>query len=168
MNIVHRSRRDGWLRLRPWRRHSLVLLVAGVTYVLIGFAYLLTPSNPAREEALVLPLSLTAGSTLPWCFLFAAVGALAILSARWPPASETWGYTALTGLSTIWACFYIGGMGINIWVEHVPVDKALNSSTGALLFAVLGFLWWAISGLRNPDDLPAPARGGPAPGGQGV
>lgn len=151
------NRRARWFALRPWRRHSLVLLVAGITYGLVGVAYAFTPSNPTRETALTLPLSLTGGSLVPWGLLFAAVGALAILSARWPPASETWGYTALTGLSALWACSYIAGMAINYFVEDVALSKVLNSSTGFLLWAVLGFLWWAISGLRNPDDLPAPA-----------
>lgn len=158
------SRRAQWLALRPWRRHSLVLLVAGVTYGLVGIAYAFTPSNPTRETALVLPLTLTGGELTPWALLFVSVGLLAILSARWPPASETWGYTALTGVSSIWACFYLAGMAINFFVEDLALSKVLNSSTGFLLWAVLGFLWWAISGLRNPDDLPAPATGA-APGG---
>lgn len=142
------NRRDRWLALRPWRRHSLVLLVAGIVYILIGVGYAFTPSNPQRASALRVPLAL---APLPyWAVLFIVVGMLAILSARWPPASESWGYTTLSGLSTLWAMFYIWGM--------LPVfGGSATNVTGAGLFALLAFMWWAVSGLRNPDELPAPA-----------
>lgn len=139
--------RSPWLTLRPWRRHSLVLLVAGIVYILVGCGYAFTPSNPQRDAALQVPLTL-----LPldcWASLFMLVGALAVLSARWPPASERWGYTTLTGLSTLWAMFYIWGM---------ILGGSSTNITGAGLFGLLAFMWWAVSGLRNPDELPAPAR----------
>lgn len=134
-----------WWALRPWRRHSLVLVVAGVVYLMIGVAYAFTPSTAQRTAALRVPLAL-----MPlggWGVIFIAVGLLAILSARWPPASESWGYTTLTGLSTLWAMFYVWGM---------VLGGSSTNLTGACLFALLAFMWWAISGLRNPDELPAP------------
>lgn len=144
------TRRARWLALRPWRRHSMVLLVAGVVYIMIGAAYAFTPSNPQRTAALSVPLALA--PLRAWAVLFILVGLLAILSARWPPASESWGYTTLSGLSTLWAMFYVWGM---------ILGGTLTNITGAGLFGLLAFMWWAISGLRNPDELPAPAPLGP-------
>lgn len=144
-NLIHalaHRREYVWWALRPWRRHSLVLLVAGVVYVLIGLAYTALPTTGVRGSALrvalaVLPLA-------AWGIVFIVVGALAIVSSRWPPASETWGYTAMSTLSTLWACFYAFGIALG-----APV----SNTTGALLWAVIAFLWWAISGLVNPDDM---------------
>jgi hypothetical protein len=135
-----------WWALRPWRRHSLVLLVAGVVYVMIGVGYIFTPTNPQRQAALHVPLALF--PLCVWGSVFIAVGLLAILSARWPPASESWGYTTMSGLSSLWAMFYVWGM---------IFGGSSTNITGASLFALLAFMWWAISGLRNPDELPAPA-----------
>lgn len=130
-----------WRTLRPWRRHSLVLVVAGAVYVSIGIAYILGPTNPTRDQALRVPLH-----WLPlcaWGVVFLVAGALAFVSARWPPASETWGYSTLSGLSALWACFYLAG----------AVLGATGALPGALVWSLVAFMWWAIAGLHNPEDL---------------
>ena len=35
--------------LRPWRRHSLVLALAGCAYVAVGITYLVSRPVPSRE-----------------------------------------------------------------------------------------------------------------------
>jgi hypothetical protein len=129
-----------WRGIRPWTRHSLVLIVAGFMYVAIGVAYILASPSPSREAALVVALQWM--DIHHWGFVFMFVGFLAVFSSRWPPISETWGYMALTGLASGWSGFYAMG----VILEHSPVANI----SGAFLWALVAFLWWAISGLLNP------------------
>lgn len=134
-----------WLGVRQFQRHSLVLLVAGTVYVAIGGAFLTTPITPERERSLQYALMVL--DFHGWGMIFITAGVLAVISSKWPPVSETWGYTILTGLSVLWAGFY---------VPAVLFGSAPNSVlTGTLTWALLGFLWWAISGLVNPKALVA-------------
>lgn len=132
------------LKLRPWKRHSLVLSVLGLVYVLLGVSYFVSPTPRDREESLQVPLSIM--PMWAWAMLFIVVGLLAIISSRWPPASETWGYIAMSSLSALWASFYVWG---------VFYGAPAGTISGALVWGGLAFLWWAISGLVNP---PAPDR----------
>lgn len=145
LHALHHPRDYRWLELRPWRRHSLVLSVAGLAYVAIGLTYVFASPTPSRVSALEVPLSL-----LPlagWGVVWASVGVLAMISARWPPASEKWGYSALSGMAAWWAASYLMG---------VFLGAANQSVSGALVWGLVAFMWWGISGLDNPDG------GGPA------
>lgn len=129
-----------WWALRPWRRHSTVLAVAGTVYALVGFSYIIAEANPSRERALQLAI---AWMPLPaWGAIWIGVGGLAILSSRWPPASETWGYTAMTGLAAGWSGFYLAG---------IVLDAPAQGFSGGLVWGLVAFMWWAISGLVNPE-----------------
>lgn len=134
--------RSQFFGLRPWRRHSLVLLVAGLVYVLIGIAFMLT--RPTYERKVALQLAFAWAPIQVWGGVFIFAGALAIISSRWPPISKTWGYMVLTGLSTAWAMFYLMGV--------VAFNAPLQNLSGFLSWGLIGFLWWAISGLRNPGE----------------
>lgn len=134
------NKRESWYGIRQWQRHSLVLLVAGVVYIAVGLSYALPEPTLARARALYY-----AGQVMSlekWGWVFIAVGLLSIVSSRWPPFSETWGYTAMTGLATLWSGFY----ALSVIFEVVTVA----SLSGALVWALVGFLWWAIGGLLNP------------------
>lgn len=133
------------LGLRPWRRHSLVLAVGGGVYFLIGLAYLLTPMTTTRSQSLRVPLALTDGNIEVWAVMWMLFGALAFASTRWPPASETWGYTAMSSISALWACFAFAGT----WFG-APITSTI---VGVLVWSLFGFLWWAVSGLRNPEEM---------------
>lgn len=131
-----------WRALRPWMRHSLVLAVAGTVYVLVGVSYIAAEANASRESALRLALD---WMPLPaWGCIWILVGLLAILSSRWPPASETWGYTAMTGLAAGWASFYLLG---------IPLGSDAQNFSGVLVWGLVAFMWWAISGLVNPEPV---------------
>lgn len=137
MKTIH-----AYLGIREFKRHSLVLLVAGTVYILIGVSYIATDLSPPRANALDIALRwLTIDQ---WGAVFIMSGLLAILSSRWPPFSETWGYTVLTGLSSGWAAFYVVGV--------LFADAAATNLTASLSWGVIAFLWWAISGLVNPED----------------
>lgn len=139
-----------WASLKPWRRHSLVLMVSGIAYVMMGVAYICSPSTPAREVALQYAINPTIlGMTIPlslvsWGWWFAVTGLVTIVSSRWPPVSRTWGYTLLTGLSVAWGLFYLAGVAFG--------NAPLINLTGAILWCVFGFMWWAVSGLIDPKD----------------
>lgn len=128
--------------VRPWMRHSLVLMVAGIVYTTIGVSYILAEPNPSRERSLVVALD-----KLPfeaWGGIFIFCGALAVLSSRWPPVAETWGYMVLTGLSAGWSATYATG----VIFKHT----GWTNMSGALLWGLMGFMWWAVSGLVNPGQ----------------
>lgn len=134
-----------WLALRPIQRHSWVLAVGGLIYIALGGVLALTDPTPQRTAGLKLALVLAPLEA--WGTLWIVVGALAIVSSRWPPASKTWGYSAMTGLAACWAGVYLIGV--------LLLDTPGSGVTGALVYALLGFMWWAIAGLVNPDDIRA-------------
>lgn len=130
-----------WRGIRPFKRHGLVLLVAGVVYILIGGSYIFTEVTPTRRVALQIAID---WFPMPvWGVIFGVAGGLAIISSRWPPVSETWGYTVLTGLSAGWGAFYA--------VAIIFSDSPHANFSGALIWGFMGFMWWAVSGLVNPD-----------------
>jgi len=125
--------------LRPWKRHSMILMVAGILYILIGLSYVLGRANKARDDSLVVLLQFIPLSA--WGVVFMLVGAATCVSSRWPPFHETWGYTILTGLSSMWMAAYFTAF----------LFYHSQSLSGAILWGLVAFMWWAISGLLNPD-----------------
>lgn len=146
-NFLVKAKQHLW-GFRAWKRHSLILTVAGFIYILIGAAYVLAAPNEAREVALQILLRIAPLHFWGGVFIFA--GLLSIVSSKWPPLVETWGYMVLTGLSMGWGSTYLMGIlfGNSPWVN-------IN---GCLLWSLLGFLWWAISGLANPEKLVVATR----------
>lgn len=132
-----------WLELRPWQRHSTVLVVAGLVYVAFGVTLMLTDPEPTRTTGLRFALSMMPLNG--WGAVWITVGGLAVLSARWPPASKTWGYTALSLLAMFWGGVYALSVAF--------FDAPSNDLRGAIVWGLVVFLWWAIAGLTNPDDL---------------
>lgn len=135
--------------LRPWKRHSTILMVVGVLYALIGFQYIVAAPNQSRERALAAILQFS--SIHVWGVIFLIAGILTAISSRWPPFAETWGYMMLTGLSSAWSMSYLIGM----LFYHSPK----SNTTGVLVWGLLAFMWWAISGLLNPDSTAVTSHG---------
>jgi hypothetical protein len=128
--------------LRPWKRHGLILLVAGCLYTFNGVQYIITDATPGREVALKVILQV---APMPfWGVVFIFAGLLSILSSRWPPLTETWGYIVLTSLSAGWGGTYLTGI--------VFLDSPSSNTSQVFVWGCLAFLWWAISGLLNPDN----------------
>lgn len=127
--------------LRPWKRHSTILLVVGILYAFIGYQYIIAPPNATREAALVVVLQFAPIQF--WGAIFIVGGILASISSRWPPFAETWGYMLLTGLSAAWGSAYLVGL-------FFKAPSAVISQ--GILWGILAFIWWAISGLLNPDS----------------
>jgi hypothetical protein len=116
-------------------------MVAGTVYILIGVVYLNTPKFGPTWVALDIARSWL--SLDSWGVIWILAGIMAILSARWPPKIETWGYMALTGLSAGWGAFYILGV--------IFGDNTIGSFAVGLMWFLVAFLWWAISGLISPQ-----------------
>lgn len=141
--------RDKFWGLRPWKRHSTILMVAGILYCIIGWVYAFGPANPLRDIAL---LVLTQIAPLQvWGGVFLASGFGAMISSRWPPVSEAWGYMLLAGLSAAWSATYLLGL---------VFYKMTANLSGVILWGLLAFMWWAISGLLNPDRTAVISGGG--------
>lgn len=132
-----------WKGFRPWERHSLVLMICGVVFVLIGVSYIITEPTRAREQALHFAFEWMPSEG--WGAVFILCGVLSIISSRWPPISETWGYTVLSGMSAAWAGFYLVGVLFG--------ESPATNLSGVLSWGVIAFMWWAISGLLNPSDI---------------
>lgn len=136
--IILYERGDLW-QLKPWSRHSLVLMVAGIGYVCIGISYVLAEPNPMRDIALQYALNYFSLQT--WGVWFIVTGLITMVSARWPPVDRIWGYELLTGLASAWSLFYLFGI---IWGE-----APINYVSSVVVWGIFAFLWWAISGLRD-------------------
>jgi hypothetical protein len=141
MKIVVEEVGSKWIGLRPIRVHSAVLAVAGLVYIAIGATYLTVESTPQRAEGLKYALNWLSYNDWGWVWL--SVGVLSAVSARWPPVSETWGYMMLTGQASAWSLFYLAGV--------VFGGTATTNLRAALVWGLLGFMWWAISRLVNPE-----------------
>lgn len=135
-----RCSKNDWLRLRPFSRHGAVLVVSGLSYMTMGFNFLLDELSPARERSLSVALDMLTPKM--WGWMFVVAGLAAIISARWPPFATSWGYAVLTGFSSGWAAIYILG--------YIIEDGPRSNLTYGAIWALLAFLWWAVSGLVNP------------------
>ena len=127
--------------IRAFKRHSLVLMVGGLAYMLTGVTYMLAPLTESRRIALTVALS-----WLPmevWASVFVLAGIMAFISSRWPPMHESWGYMTLAGLSAGWAATYAAGVILD--------ESPIGNLTGTLNWGLLAFLWWALPGFVNPD-----------------
>lgn len=129
--------------LRPWKRHSLVLAVAGVVYVAYGMNLVFGPGYASPRAGLAIPSEWF--SLHAWGIVWIVVGLCAFASTRWPPASETWGYSAMSGLAAFWGAVFALGP----FAQDAPLGAAIP---GALIWSMVAFMWWGISGLRNPED----------------
>lgn len=127
-------------KLRPYGRHSLVLFIAGLSFVAMGISmFFYIPGGP-RIQALQIAVA-----WMPiemWGLVFVCVGAVVVVSARWPVHAAGWGYSVLTGLSVGWSATYFFG-----WLFG---DSPPSNLTYTVYWGLLAFLWWAISGLLNP------------------
>ena len=138
-----------WNQFKQWDRHSLILTVVGVSYVLIGCGLILSPTGRLNESKV---------NVLPddwWYVGFMVVGAISIISSRWPNKPRTLGYAILTGWTAATAGLYILS-GI--------LDDLNGLITQGVTWALIAFLWWAISGLICPPTergrygVPSPHR----------
>lgn len=130
------------LELRPWQQHSQVLAVAGFVYLVYGVIGVGPSWDSPRDRTLTLATYIPAWI---WMLVWVVVGLLALVSTRWPPSSKTWGYTALAGLAACWSVIYATS-------TLLGADLARNFG-GMLVWALVSYLWYAISGLVNPDDV---------------
>lgn len=127
--------------LRPLKRHGLILIVGGFIYALVGVSQILAKPREAKGSSLEILLRIAPLSFWGGVFIFA--GILSIVSSRWPPHVETWGYMVLAGLSLGWGSTYL--MGI------LFAGAPWTNINGFLVWGLMGFMWWAVSGLSNPD-----------------
>lgn len=135
--------------LRPWKRHSTILIVVGILYAVIGYQYIIATPNPARERSLIAILQFAPIQF--WGGVFLLTGILTSISSRWPPFAETWGYMMLTGLSSAWSATYL----IGLLFYNAPTVNV----SGAIVWGLLAFMWWAVSGLLNPDTTAVTSHG---------
>lgn len=141
MSTVRSMLAKNFWGIRPFKRHSLVLMVGGIFYVSTGVTYAVTPLSEARKQALGIALDYAPMQF--WGAIFVMSGLMAFVSSRWPPVSTSWGYMALAGLSAGWAATYAAGVILG--------DAPSGNLTGTFNWGLLAFLWWALPGFVNPD-----------------
>jgi hypothetical protein len=124
-------------------------MVVGILFILIGISYITASPSPARELALK-PILQIAPIQF-WGSLFVLSGLMAMISSRWPPLTETWGYMVLTGMSSGWGATFL----MSIVFFHAPT----TGLSQVFIWGILGFMWWAISGLLNPDKTAVTSHG---------
>jgi hypothetical protein len=116
-------------------------MVAGFGYMLNGIVYIL--SEPTRNSEIALVIAFEWFPIEFWGLVFVISGLIAVISSRWPPIAETWGYLPLTGLSAGWAATYAAGVILD--------DSPISNLSGTLTWGLLAFVWLAVPGLVNPD-----------------
>lgn len=134
------SKDISWITYRPWDRHGVILMAGGVAYVAIGLNYIFETQSESRIEVMFYALRIM--SFTGWGIGFVLVGLIAFVSARWPNWNKTWGYVVLAGWSAAWSSLWFSGV-------LLTDAKIAYLSTGAI-WALLGFLWWGVSGLISP------------------
>lgn len=130
------------LSFKPWSKHSGILVVAGIVYIVIGIRYYYLDPSENLEMTLYYAINL-----MPidgWGIGFIVVGAIAVLSSRWPNVPASWGYVLLTGLSAAWSSFFFAGAMLT--------EARVSYFSTAAMWALLAYLWWAISGLVELKD----------------
>lgn len=126
-----------WSATKPWDRHGLILAVAGSAYIFIGVLFATSPETRLGQASLnVLPGNI-------WYFGFVIAGIISATSSRWPNRPRTLGYSALTGWTA--AC---GGL----YLFTGFADNSTSFIAMGIVWGVLAFLWWAISGLISPPN----------------
>lgn len=130
---------------RHWTRHSLVLSVAGLIYVGIGVAFILSPGYVGKDPSLKVALQWL--SLTGWGVVYIVCGSLGMLAGFAPVGKKTFGYMILTGLSSLWAGFYV----MSVIFGEAPKLTLLSG----LIWILLAFIWWAVSGLISPEHLKA-------------
>lgn len=126
-----------------WTRHSLVLTGAGLIYIGIGIAFILAPGYVGKDPSLKSALRLL--TIDEWGYLYILVGFLATCSAMFPLGKKAWGYMILTALSSAWAWLYT----MSVIFGHAPMITLLSG----LIWLLLAFIWWAVSGLLSPEHV---------------
>jgi hypothetical protein len=127
------------LRLRPWGARGLVLVILGIIWSLLGTHYVLVPWTPNAREALFVPAALA--PQWVWGMGWLVAGLLAIVSSRWPPTQDSWGYVALGTTAMLWACFYLFG---------ALRSDLVSGATGSLVWLAVCGLLYAVSRLAEP------------------
>lgn len=144
------QRLQRFFKLRPWQRHSLVLMVSGLFYIFLGFSMIsLGEVSFQRQEALVIPLRYMPYSY--WGVVFVIAGLLAVASSRFTVVLDSWGYGVLTGMASGWSAAYFFG----VLIEGASPNNVVYS----LVWGLLAFMWVAISGLDNPAKRKRPTHG---------
>lgn len=130
------------LSFKPWTKHSGILVVTGFVYIVIGVRLYHSVSSENLKAALYYAINL-----MPidgWGIGFIVVGTIAVVSSRWPNVPASWGYVLLTGWSAAWSSFFFAG-------AMLTETRIIYFSTAAV-WALLAYLWWAISGLVDLKD----------------
>ena len=140
-NFHMKPDRSLWGIRHEWKRHDVILCVGGLLYILVGVYYISTRGAQGRFNSLEILLRV---APMPfWGGVFVFAGLLSIVSSRWPPFAETWGYVVLTSLSAGWATAYLTGYAF----ASAPSTNLISTS----VWGLFAFVWWAVSGLLNPD-----------------
>ena len=129
--------------IRNWTRHSLILIGAGLIYLGIGIGFLSAPKLVAKDPSLKVALQWL--TFHQWGWVFISCGFLAILASGWPMGKKVWGYMLLTALSSAWATFYV--------LAVVFYDAPKLTWISALIWGLLAFIWWGVSGLLSPEHV---------------
>lgn len=126
-----------------WSRHSLILIMAGLIYIGLGYSFITAPGYVGKDPSLHSALRLL--SMDDWGVVYIFTGGLAFSAAFAPLGKKTWGYMVLTALSSAWAFLYV----LSVFTGGAPKLTLLSS----LIWLLLAFIWWAVAGLLSPEHI---------------
>lgn len=127
------------MHLRDFTPKSLVLVLLGAIFILIGLNATTSPWRPEQREVLFMLAQLAPRDF--WGGAMIVAGSCSVLSSLWPTWNDSWGFAALSALSMWWACAYLAG---------VIAVGGTSAVAGMLTWLAFCVLLWAISRLQDP------------------
>lgn len=124
--------------------------MAGLIYIGIGYGFISAPGYVGKDPSLHSALRLMSMDS--WGIVHIVCGVLASVAAFSPIGRKAWGYMILTAISSVWAALYT----VSVFTGGAPRLTFLSS----LIWLLLAFIWWAVSGLLSPEHIQKLMRDG--------
>lgn len=141
-----RDERRTYMMLKPFGVRGLVLSTLGVLWVLIGVSGLTVGLSPLSVLTIDYMLDeLFFLNTVTVSAAWIATGIMGIITSRWPPYQDSWGFFFLAPMPMFWALLHLVGA-----IFHGPILGVLVT----VVYAVMCVLLWGISKLEDPSMTP--------------
>ena len=139
---------DIWLSYKPWQRHGIAILISGLFMTFYGFS-LLRDGPEFDRNVDMMRVAIRLFPLDFWAAIFVVAGLGSAIFSRFKKFRPPWAYSVFCGLAGTWTAQYFAG--------YILVDGPPRSLYYGSLWACLLGIWWAVSGMVNPDKSGRPS-----------